>query len=296
MSKMSKILISMILLLIGYSNIVRANTIKIYVQAAPGGAIDLTARTLSKILAEQNIDTVVINQAGAFGDIAYNTVLNEKDTAILAGAAATFIFSSVEQDRNNPYPGTMKLIAPVVKTPMAFLTSPAGYLDFQSLVTSARASNLPCAVSNAHGTSELKRINKEYSTKFEPVSYKGSAPVALDLTGNHIKCAYDSVGTHIARHEDKQVKILAVTHKIDSLPIPLASSVLPKYTFENWYGFAIANDSILLKNQTLIESIKNFKSSTHSQFMLNAGFILELTREDIAKEVQEQTELYRKLK
>lgn len=293
---MNKIVITLMFLLVGCFNIAQANTIKIYVQAAPGGAIDVTARTLSKILAEQNIDTVVINQAGAFGDIAYNTVLNEKDTAILAGAAATFIFSSVEQDRNNPYPGTMKIIAPVVKTPMAFLTSPAGYNDFQSLITSARASNLPCAVGNAHGTSELKRINKEYGTKFEPVVYKGTGALAPDLAGNHIKCAYDSAGTHIPRHNDKQVKILAVTHNIDKLSVPLVNSLLPKYTFENWYGFAIANDSVLLKNQKLIDSIKNFKSSTHSQFMLNSGFILESTKEGIAKEVQEQTELYRKLK
>lgn len=295
MNNMTKTVITLMFLLVGCFNIARANTIKIYAQAAPGGAIDLTARTLSKILTEQNIDNVVINEAGAYGDIAYNIALKDKDNTILAGAAATFIFSSVVQNRENPYTRTMKVFAPVVKTPMVFLTSINGHVDFKSLIELARSEKLPCAISSAHGAAELARINKMYLTKFQPVTYKGSAPLALDLAGDHIRCAYDSAGTHIHRHEAKQVKILAITAKIDSLIVPLIDTMLANYTFENWYGFAIANDSILLKNEKLITSIKNFKYSIHSKTQNQPGFTLELTRDTINQEIEEQTELYRKL-
>jgi tripartite-type tricarboxylate transporter receptor subunit TctC len=275
--------------------IAQANPITIVVPVAPGGAIDLTSRTLSKILSDNGIENIVVNQPGASGDIAYNRVMKEKNNVILAGAAATFIFSSVVTKRENPYVHSMTFIAPVVKTPMAFITNrDHGFKDFETMIAAARGRGSPCGVSNAHGISELSRINKEYNTKFEPVGYKGSAPIAYDLAGNHLNCAYDSIGTHVNRHTAGQLKILADSHAVKGLNVPLISSVLPGYTFENWYGFAIPNGSNLLQNKQLMDIMNNFSSYTkHVEPMVtNGGFILEKPNKNLNKVIEQQTQLY----
>lgn len=273
-----------------------ATPITILVPVAPGGAIDLTARTLSRILTENGVDNVVVNQAGANGDIAYTHALKEKDNVILAGAAATFIFSSVIAKRENPYVETMTFFAPVVKTATGFVTGPNGYLDFKSMIISARARPLLCGVSNAHGTVELTRINKEYDTKFEPVPYKGSGPVATDLGGDHLRCAYDSVGTHVPRHQAGQLRILSTTQPIPGLTVPLVNSILPNYTFENWYGFAVPNGGNVLENKKVITIMTNFSSYTNATApMVQSGFVLEKTNKNINRVIKSQTKAYQKL-
>jgi tripartite-type tricarboxylate transporter receptor subunit TctC len=258
-----------------------AAPINIVISVTPGGAIDLTGRTLSKILSDNGIDNIVTYKPGADGDIAYNYVMAERDNVILAGAAANFVFSHVVQKRDNFHSTNMTIIAPVAKTPMGFLTGPKGFATFKDMIGSAKSTPLPCGVSNAHGTVELGRINRVYGTKFEPVPYKGSGPVAQDLGGDNLRCAYDSVGTHIPRHDGGILKILAVTHAT-TIKVPLASTVLPGYTFENWYGFAIPNNSNLLANQQLLDIMHNFsKYPEQIKPMLDQGFILEKPKKDI---------------
>ena len=272
-----------------------ANPINIVISVTPGGAIDLTGRTLSKILSDNGIDNIVTYKPGADGDIAYNYTMAEKDNVILVGAAANFVFSHVAQKRDNFHSTTMTIIAPVAKTPMAFLTGPRGFATFKDMIASAKTTPLPCGVSNAHGTVELTRINRVYGTKFEPVPYKGSGPVAQDLGGDNLRCAYDSVGTHIPRHEARQLKILAVTHKT-KIEAPLASTVLPGYNFENWYGFAIPNNSNLLTNQRLLDIAQNFGNYTEQvKPMLDQGFIMEKPLKNINEINYLQTRNYRKL-
>lgn len=290
---MKKVLAVMLFCLV---EVVQASTpITIVVPVAPGGAIDLTSRTLSKILSDNDIENIVVNQPGANGDIAYHRVMNEKNNVILAGAAATFIFSSVVAKRENPYVNSMTFIAPVVKTPMAFITNrDYGFKDFETMVATAKFRVVPCGVSNAHGMSELSRINKEYNTKFEPVGYKGSGPISIDLAGNHLNCAYDSIGTHVQRHENGTLKILADSHPVKGLKVPLISSVLPNYTFENWYGFAIPHNSNLLQDKKLMDIMYNFSSYTKQLTpMINTGgFILEKPNKDINDVIKKQTQLY----
>lgn len=269
--------------------------ISIVVPVAPGGAIDLTARTLSKILTENGVDNVVVNQPGANGDIAYNHVLKEKDNVILAGAVATFVFSSVVEKRDNPYVRTMTFVAPVVKTATGFVTNPNGYVDFKSMIVSSRTTPLPCGVSNAHGTAELIRINKEYGTKFEPVGYKGSGPVAVDLGGNHLTCAYDSIGSHVPRHQAGQLRILSTTHRVTDLDVPIVSTVLPNYAFDNWYGFAIPNGGNVLENKKVISIMTNFSSYQDAvKGMVQSGFILEKPNKNIGQLIDAQTKSYQK--
>lgn len=272
-----------------------AAPVNIVISVTPGGAIDLTGRTLSKILSDNNIENIVTYKPGADGDIAYNYVMAEHDNVILAGAAANFVFSHVAQRRDNFHSTTMTIIAPVAKTSMAFITGPKGFATFKDMIASAKTTPLPCGVSNAHGTVELARINRVYGTKFEPVPYKGSGPVAQDLGGDNLHCAYDSVATHIPRHEAGQLKILAVTHSI-KIKAPLASTVLPGYTFENWYGFAIPNGSNLLADRRLMDIMQNFgKYTDEIKPMVAQGFIMEKPLKNINEINYLQTRDYRKL-
>lgn len=282
-------------LLLFVSTLCSATPINIVISVTPGGAIDLTGRTLSKILSDNNIENIVTYKPGADGDIAYNYAMTEKDNVILVGAAANFVFSHVVQKRDNFHSTTMNIIAPVAKTPMAFITGPHGFTSFKEMIALAKTTPLPCGVSNAHGTAELGRINRLYGTKFEPVPYKGSGPVAQDLGGDNLKCAYDSVGTHIARHEARQLRILSVTHPI-RIQVPLVSTVLPKYTFENWYGFAVPNHSNLLNNNKVMSIMQDFGTYKEQvKPMVDQGFIMEKPQKDINQTNFMQTRYYRGL-
>ena len=75
-----------------------AAPVNIVISVTPGGAIDLTGRTLSKILSDNGIDNIVTYKPGADGDIAYNYVMAERDNVILAGAAANFVFSHLHKN------------------------------------------------------------------------------------------------------------------------------------------------------------------------------------------------------
>ena len=281
--------------LLFYSVSLLAAPVNIVISVTPGGAIDLTGRTLGKILSDNGIENYVTYKPGADGDIAYNYVMSERDNVVLVGAAANFVFSHVAQHRDNFHSTTMTIIAPVAKTPMVFLTGPHGFKDFRSMIENARRQPLPCGVSNAHGTVELTRINRVYKTKFEPVPYKGSAPVAQDLGGDNLRCAYDSGGTHVPRHEAGQLKILATTHKL-RIDVPSANTVLKNYAFENWYGFAIPNNSNLLDDRKLLSIMENFGRYTEQvRPMTDQGFIMERPLKNINEIDYLETRKYRAL-
>ena len=266
--------------------------INIVVPVSPGGNVDMFARTLSKTLQDSNIPNVLIYQTGASGDIALNYTLNKKNNTILLGGFGNFVLSHVFQNRDNFHATSMTIISPIVEVPPAFLTSNTGFTTLKQLVDYAKVSPLPCGVSSAN-TLELLKINKEYGTNFEPVQYRGTAQLKLDLLSNNIKCGYDGTGAYMQEHKGQYLKILATVREI-SPEIPLISSVLPKYNFISWIGVAIPEDSNLLDNKELLFVLHNFGKYEQAIEKLKANAIL-LAKPDnnINTKMIAQTKLYK---
>jgi len=281
------------ILLLSISSISYAvEPINIVVPVSPGGNIDVFARTLSKTLQDNNIPNVLLYQTGASGDIAHNFTINKKNNTILIGSFGNFVLSHVFQNRDNFYATSMTVIAPIAEVPPGFMTNAKGFSNFKQLIEYAKVSILPCGVSSANAL-ELLKINKEYNTNFEPVQYRGTAQVKLDLLSNTIKCGYDGAGAYMQEHQTSSLKVLATVREI-SPKIPLVSSILPKYTFTSWIGAAIPNDSNLLGNKELLVILRNFGKYEQVSEKLNASGIL-LTKPDnnINSKMLYQTNLYK---
>ena len=272
-----------------------AAPVNIVLPVPPGGVMTDLAMALSQTLTEEGIENFVSYLPGADGDIAYNAVLKQQDNVIFEVAVAHSVFSNVLRDRDNIYTKNMTMIAPVIRSPLGFVSSGKNFNSFRELIDYAKTNPLPCGVSAPHGSAELARINKKYGTKFEPVPYKGNSQLRPDLVEGTLRCALDSVGSHIPLHNDGKLKILSVTHATRGLDVSLMDRVLPGYTFDNWFGFAIPKDSNLLKDERVMKIVSNLHRSKKLEPLFDAGFLHAVPQSDIDKTMNQQTENYRQL-
>lgn len=266
--------------------------ITIVVPTPPGGAIDMTARSLSKALMNKGHDNVVVYHPGANGDIALNIAVEKRDNVIFVASSANFVFSNVLLNRENVYTTKTQLIGPSVTNPMVFITPETGEVKtFRELIDSAKKKETVCGVSNSHGEIELKQINLSYGTKFVPVPYKGTGQMIPDIVGGHTPCGYDQIAAYTGL--ESKVKFLA-SSKVVRSDIPAMSTVLPKYQFETWYATAIPNNSNLLKNAELINIVKTWNQDAElTKPLTEKSFIVVKTDVDLNARAVKETEYYR---
>ena len=80
--KLSAILTAIIMSFATLDYTMAADLIEIVVPTPPGGAIDTTARAVSKDLTSKGIDNVVVYYPGAGGEIAVGYAVKKKDNVI----------------------------------------------------------------------------------------------------------------------------------------------------------------------------------------------------------------------
>jgi tripartite-type tricarboxylate transporter receptor subunit TctC len=261
----------------------------------PGGAVDIFARSLSKTLEANGFSNIVTYHPGADGDLAYKYTMTQKDQVIMLGAHANLVFSHVVRHRPNHHADNLLVVGPNLKAAQGFITGPKGFKDYKELIDTAKANELPCGVGNSAGNAELLKFNQEFKTKFVPVIYKGSGPVAIDLAGDHIQCAFESLPSYYTRHEVKQVKILSTSfaNKVD---VPLMSTQLPVDKSESWYGIALPKNGNLAQNEKLIKVLKEFGSNRADiQNLLDQGYVPAKIDPKINDDIRRQTDYYNSL-
>ena len=101
-----------------------ADVIELVVPTPPGGAIDNTARAISKSLLARGINNVVIYQPGAAGEIAIGSVLKKRDNAILVASSANFVFLDVATNQKVQVAKNLQLFGPSVTNAMGIVVAP----------------------------------------------------------------------------------------------------------------------------------------------------------------------------
>ena len=139
----------------------------------------------------------------------------------------------------------------------------------------------------------LKRINKEYGTKFTPVAYKGTGQMIPNIIGGQLLCAYDQTAPYI----NQNVRWLATSAQDPvRAGVPTMASVLPKFSFNSWYASAIPNNSNLLQRSDVIDVLKFWKTDRQAvQSLLDTGFAVAPTSVDLNARASRETEQYRRL-
>ena len=278
--------------------IASAAPVNIVLPVPPGGVIQKMGLSLSEYLTDNGVENIVTYHPGANGEIGLAEALRLKDNVIFGAAWAYVALNPVVNEKPATYNETLEFVAaPLISAPQGFLSSNKNFKTLSELVSYAKTNPLPCGIIAAHGFLELKELNAKYGTRFEPIYYKGNSVIRIDLAEGSLKCAYDSLGTHIPLHEAKRINILSSTKNIKDLDVPLTSTMFKEVIkSNNWFGFAIPKNSNLLKDDRLMTLVKAFaKSKKLEQISETPGFVIENTDPGIGKIMEKQTEYYRQL-
>jgi tripartite-type tricarboxylate transporter receptor subunit TctC len=221
--------------------------VHIFVPYAPGGGVDVLARTLGDAVSRQWGQSIVIeNRPGAGGVVASQALASATPDGytliVVASGHATnpFLYPKLPYDTFKNF------------TPISLLASSANILlvradsPFKTLSdVIAQAKAKPGGLSFGHsgnGTSThlagelLKSLAK---IDIEAIPYKGGAPAINDLLGGQIPMSFNNGPESVGQLEAGTLRALAVTtaSRAPFLPnVPTIGETVPGYELEVWWG------------------------------------------------------------
>lgn len=201
--------------------------ITIVVPWAPGGNVDITARTIAPAMAEILGQSVVVeNRPGAGGFIGSSRVAKSPAdgyTLLLGSSGSISIGPALAT--NPPYNPTKDLIAvgPIHAVPLVLSASAKSpiknYADF-----AAKAKTTPVNVASAGvGSTQhlaIELIALKSGAKLNHVPYKGSGPAITDLIGGQVETMIDQMTASMPHIKSSAITPLAVTTKSRSAQLP----------------------------------------------------------------------------
>jgi tripartite-type tricarboxylate transporter receptor subunit TctC len=221
--------------------------VHIFVPYAPGGAVDILARTLGDAVSRQWGQGVVVeNRPGAGGVIASQALATSPPdgyTLILVAsghATNAFLYPKLPYDTFKDFTP----ISQVASSPNILLVrADSPFKTLADLIAQARAK--PGSLSFGHagtGTSThlagelLKSLAK---IDLDAIPYKGGAPAINDLLGGQITMSFNNGPESVGQIAAGTVRALAVTTatRAPFLPdVPSMSEAVLGYDTEVWWG------------------------------------------------------------
>jgi tripartite-type tricarboxylate transporter receptor subunit TctC len=219
-----------------------AKPIRMIVPFAPGGNVDITARTvapgLSQILGQQ---VVVENRAGAGGIIGTDVV------AKAAPDGYTLLMASSSVMTNGPalYPKLpydilrdLAAVGRVAVVPLALVVHPSlPARNTRELIAIAKAQGGKLLMANAgvgttnHLVAELFMIRT--GARMTLIPYKGSGPALIDLVAGHVYSHVDQISSALPYVQAGRIRAIAVTSAKRAAALPdlptLAESGVPGF-------------------------------------------------------------------
>src|SRR5215469_8131237 len=222
--------------------------VHIYVPFAPGGAVDIVARTLGEQLSGRWKQSVVVeNRPGAGGVVASEAAAKAAPDGYTLIIVATGHALNPHLYAKLPYDlfADFTPITLIGTSPnMALVRADSPIKTIGDLINAAREH--PGQISYGHagnGTSPhlagelLKSMAKIDIT---PIPYKGGAPALTDLIGGHIPMTFNNIPESIAHISAGTIRPLGVTTATRSPVLPdvptIAESGLPGFDTGVWWG------------------------------------------------------------
>jgi tripartite-type tricarboxylate transporter receptor subunit TctC len=222
--------------------------VHLFVPFAPGGAVDIVARTLGDELSSRWGRAVVIeNRPGAGGVVASEAAAKAPPDGYTLIIVATghalnpHLYAKLPYDSFNDFT-PISLIG--TSPNMLLVRAHSELKTLADLIAAARAR--PGALSFGHagnGTSpHLAGELLKYMARIDitAIPYKGGAPALTDLIGGHIPMTFNNIPESIAQIMAGTVRPLGVTTAIRSPVLPdvptIAESGLPGLDTGVWWG------------------------------------------------------------
>ena len=222
--------------------------IRIVVPFAPGGGVDVVARTTARHLGDRlGVQTVIENRPGASGNLGAEQVLKaEKDGHTLLVSASTLIVNPVVAATPPPF-DPMKAfthLALIAKGPLLFVVHPGVAADVKELVAKAKASpasfNFATGGYGSAGHMAAEAFKLEAGLTIPVVLYAGTGPAINDLIGGHISGLMDPLVTSLPLAQGGKARALAITNpkRLALAPdVPtFAETGFGNFEFYTWYG------------------------------------------------------------
>ena len=222
--------------------------LRVVVPFAPGGAVDLVARTVAPKLSEAFGQPVVVdNRGGAGGTIGTDIVAKARPDGNTLLVASMGVAVNAVLYPKLPY-DTLKDLAPVTtlgEQPNVVVVHPSlSASSVGELVAMARAR--PGQINYASGgigsNSHLATLLFLQMAKVEMlhVPYKGLGPAIADLVGGQVQLAVSNVSTALPHVKSGRLRLLAVTSARRFPLFPDTPTVdeagVKGYESSGWYG------------------------------------------------------------
>ena len=222
--------------------------LRVVVPFAPGGAVDLVARTVAPKLSEAFGQPVVVdNRGGAGGTIGTDIVAKARPDGYTLLVASLGVAVNAVLYPKLPY-DTLKDLAPVTtlgEQPNVVVVHPSlSASSVGELVAMARAR--PGQINYASGgigsNSHLATLLFLQMAKVEMlhVPYKGLGPAISDLVGGQVQLAVSNVSTALPHVKSGRLRLLAVTSARRFPLFPDTPTVdeagVKGYESSGWYG------------------------------------------------------------
>lgn len=228
-----------------------AKSIRVVAPFAPGGALDLTARTVGQKMQESMKQTIVVdNRPGAGGVIGGDIVAKAASdgyTVLLASPAEIAVLPHLQK---MPY-SVEKDLAPVslaVITPLVLVVNPSlPVKNVKELIALAKARPGELTYASAgtggvqHLAGELLKITMKIDLVHVP--YKGAGPIMPDLVGGHVPMAFTGMPPSMPFVRAGKLRALAVTTTKRSAAAPevptMAEAGVPGFDISNWFAYFV---------------------------------------------------------
>lgn len=213
----------------------------------PGGGVDFIARTLSKHMAADLGQTLVVdNKAGAAGSIGASAIARAAPDGYTIGSIGNgeLVFNSLLYKKliYNP-DGDLTAIGPVAKVPFLFAVNASlPVRNVQEFVAYARQKPLQYASGGIGHPNHLamEMFKSRAGFQIEGVPYKGMAPALQDFLSGQIPAMFIDLATATAQMASGRFRVLAVSTKerLPALPeVPtMREAGVADYDVYAWQG------------------------------------------------------------
>jgi len=222
--------------------------VKMVVGYAPGGAVDVVARTLGQSLAAQLGQSFVIeNKPGAGTNIAVKSVITAEPDGYTLMMAANALAANMALYQPMPFDAEKELTAVslVGRVPVVIAANPnVPFANVAKLIEAAKAKpNQIAYASPGNGSTPHMAIEffaKAAGIDLQHIPYKGGSPAITDAIGGQLPLVAVNALEVLPHAKSGKLKVLAVLSPTRSAIYPdvptIAESVFPGFEASVWYG------------------------------------------------------------
>ncbi len=283
--------------------------IRMIVPYAPGGPLDVTARTLAERVKDSLGTVIVENKPGAGGNLGADLVAKATPDGHTIGLAAVathainpWLFAKIPYDVARDFaPITQMVRVPNVLVMNAETAQRLRIQSLNDLIAYAKANpaklNYGSGGNGSAGHLAGEMFKKAAGIFAVHIPYNGGNPAQLALLSGQVDFNFDNLATAAPNIRSGKLKALAVTtgQRSKALPdIPAVSETLKGFEVDTWWGLvapaATPREVVEHLNKAFTEALR--APETHTRFAQLMAEPVPTTPEQFAAFIKKELERY----